>query len=224
MGFLHFIRDDPRANCSSLWVRGQELVTINSFRCVVVILLSSCHFVPWVSPVTCSERRWHAAICVVLCCVWRRIPGRLNDRRTPLGELNWIFTAITDTIAWNVLPRGEHADTPSHSSFCLLQTLNTTHYLMKNSSPSFSLSLATWARIGWFIKLMWHSWSWIDWNTLKLNDKSLGASSELVFTQLVFFLQYLNTNMNNLPTARRDHAVPFVVCCLSTTKFPYLRS
>lgn len=37
---------------------------------------------------------------------FNRIPGRLNDRRTPLGELNWIFTAITDTIAWNVLPRG----------------------------------------------------------------------------------------------------------------------
>ena len=34
-----------------------------------------------------------------------RIPGRLNDRKTPLGELNWIFTAITDTIAWNVFPR-----------------------------------------------------------------------------------------------------------------------
>ncbi|CAO1634074.1 unnamed protein product [Parajaminaea phylloscopi] len=33
------------------------------------------------------------------------IPGRLSDRRTPLGELNWIFTAITDTIAWTVLPR-----------------------------------------------------------------------------------------------------------------------
>eukprot|EP00731_Ephydatia_muelleri_P028434 Em0020g78a len=33
------------------------------------------------------------------------IPGRLNERRTPLGELNWIFTAITDTIAWNTLPR-----------------------------------------------------------------------------------------------------------------------
>ncbi|KAJ7559940.1 hypothetical protein O6H91_04G107500 [Diphasiastrum complanatum] len=33
------------------------------------------------------------------------IPGRQNDRKTPLGELNWIFTAITDTIAWNVLPR-----------------------------------------------------------------------------------------------------------------------
>lgn len=29
----------------------------------------------------------------------------MNDRRTMLGELNWIFTAITDTIAWNILPR-----------------------------------------------------------------------------------------------------------------------
>lgn len=34
-----------------------------------------------------------------------KIPGKLSDRRTPLGELNWIFTAITDTIAWLVLPR-----------------------------------------------------------------------------------------------------------------------
>jgi len=32
------------------------------------------------------------------------VPGRLQERRTPLGELNWIFTAITDTIAWNCLP------------------------------------------------------------------------------------------------------------------------
>lgn len=30
-----------------------------------------------------------------------KIPGELNDRKTPIGELNWIFTAITDTIAWN---------------------------------------------------------------------------------------------------------------------------
>lgn len=33
------------------------------------------------------------------------VPGKLTDRRTPLGELNWIFTAITDTIAWTLLPR-----------------------------------------------------------------------------------------------------------------------
>uniref|UniRef100_A0A1I7WT09 Rab-GAP TBC domain-containing protein n=1 Tax=Heterorhabditis bacteriophora TaxID=37862 RepID=A0A1I7WT09_HETBA len=35
------------------------------------------------------------------------IPGQLSDRRTILGELNWIFTAITDTIAWNTLPRDD---------------------------------------------------------------------------------------------------------------------
>ncbi|KAF7992419.1 hypothetical protein HCN44_001744 [Aphidius gifuensis] len=34
-----------------------------------------------------------------------KIPGQLSDRRTMLGELNWIFTAITNTIAWNTLPR-----------------------------------------------------------------------------------------------------------------------
>ena len=34
-----------------------------------------------------------------------RIPGRAADRKTPLGELNWVFTAVTDTIAWNLLPR-----------------------------------------------------------------------------------------------------------------------
>lgn len=28
----------------------------------------------------------------------------MSDRRTMLGELNWIFTAITDTIAWSSLP------------------------------------------------------------------------------------------------------------------------
>lgn len=34
-----------------------------------------------------------------------KIPGHMQDRRTMLGELNWILTAITDTIAWNTLPR-----------------------------------------------------------------------------------------------------------------------
>ena len=33
------------------------------------------------------------------------LPGTLSDRRSPLGELNWIFTAITDSIAWDMLPR-----------------------------------------------------------------------------------------------------------------------
>ncbi|CAD6976910.1 unnamed protein product [Tilletia controversa] len=34
------------------------------------------------------------------------IPGRLQDRRSPLGELQWIFISVTDAIAWSVLPRG----------------------------------------------------------------------------------------------------------------------
>ena len=34
-----------------------------------------------------------------------KIPGQASNRKTPLGELNWIFTAVTDTIAWNILPR-----------------------------------------------------------------------------------------------------------------------
>ncbi|KAI9293121.1 hypothetical protein K502DRAFT_325486 [Neoconidiobolus thromboides FSU 785] len=33
-----------------------------------------------------------------------KLPGRLNDRRTPLGDLSWVFTSITDTIAWSLLP------------------------------------------------------------------------------------------------------------------------
>ncbi|PIA17149.1 hypothetical protein COEREDRAFT_20747, partial [Coemansia reversa NRRL 1564] len=34
-----------------------------------------------------------------------KLPGQVHERRTPVGELNWIFTSITDTIAWNTLPR-----------------------------------------------------------------------------------------------------------------------
>ncbi|UXI16095.1 hypothetical protein NH340_JMT02038 [Sarcoptes scabiei] len=34
-----------------------------------------------------------------------QIPGQPNDRKSVLGELHWIFTAVTDTIAWNTLPR-----------------------------------------------------------------------------------------------------------------------
>ncbi|KAL2520537.1 Regulatory-associated protein of TOR 1 [Forsythia ovata] len=36
-----------------------------------------------------------------------KISGRQTDRKTFLWELNWIFTAVTDTTAWNVLPLGE---------------------------------------------------------------------------------------------------------------------
>lgn len=35
----------------------------------------------------------------------KKIPGRTSDRKSPRGELYWIFTSVTDTIAWSVLPR-----------------------------------------------------------------------------------------------------------------------
>lgn len=34
-----------------------------------------------------------------------KIPGDLKNRKTPLGELHWVFTAITDSIAWTAFPR-----------------------------------------------------------------------------------------------------------------------
>ena len=33
------------------------------------------------------------------------IPGKETDRKTLFGELNWIFTAVTDSIAWSVLSK-----------------------------------------------------------------------------------------------------------------------
>jgi len=35
----------------------------------------------------------------------KKIPGKASDRKSPRGELYWIFTSVTDTIAWSVLPR-----------------------------------------------------------------------------------------------------------------------
>lgn len=34
-----------------------------------------------------------------------QLSGDLQNRKSPLGELNWIFTAVTDTIAWLTLSR-----------------------------------------------------------------------------------------------------------------------
>ncbi|KAJ2158944.1 Target of rapamycin complex 1 subunit kog1 [Coemansia sp. RSA 552] len=33
-----------------------------------------------------------------------KLPGSLDKRDTPLGELNWIFTSIMETIAWDTMP------------------------------------------------------------------------------------------------------------------------
>lgn len=51
---------------------------VNFFRCVVMIVLSSCHFVLWVNYVTYSERGWHSHLsCVV--CVAGSLAGSMTD-------------------------------------------------------------------------------------------------------------------------------------------------
>lgn len=155
-------------------LRGKELVTVHFFRCVVVILLSRCHFVPWVSSATRSERRWHAAICVVLCCVCGAgfLAGSTTDElpsESSTGSSRPSPTPSPGTCCLEVNVQ-THLHTAvlfiTFTSLCLLQT--TTQRMKKNSNPSFRFSLATRARISWFVRLMWCSWCWIDWNMFEV--------------------------------------------------------
>ena len=60
------------------------------------------------TPIRMALRFWVAQnpnLCDISMETAEKLPGSTNDRRTPLGELNWIFVTITDTIAWSVLPR-----------------------------------------------------------------------------------------------------------------------
>jgi regulator-associated protein of mTOR len=44
------------------------------------------------------------------------VPGKLGDRKTPLGELNWVFTAVTDTIGCVLCPASPLSPvSPSHT-------------------------------------------------------------------------------------------------------------
>ena len=49
------------------------------------------HLIPWAANVTLEKID--------------ALPGKIADRRSLVGELNWVFTAITDTIAWTTLSR-----------------------------------------------------------------------------------------------------------------------
>ncbi|KAJ2453013.1 Target of rapamycin complex 1 subunit kog1 [Coemansia sp. RSA 2336] len=67
-------------------------------------LFTACLTTPVKAAVRCwVHRNPHASKVTVDIC--DRIPGTLHERNTPLGELNWIITAICDTIAWCTLPR-----------------------------------------------------------------------------------------------------------------------
>lgn len=86
-----------------------------------------------------------------------KIPGDLKDRRTPLGELSWIFTAVTDTIAWTSFPR-EIFDrlfrqdllvAALFRNFLLAQRIMTTYHCTPMSVPELSST---------HNHPLWHSW------------------------------------------------------------------
>ena len=60
-------------------------VSILSFSC------NNKHLIPWAANITLEKID--------------ALPGKIADRRSLVGELNWVFTAITDTIAWTTLSR-----------------------------------------------------------------------------------------------------------------------
>jgi regulator-associated protein of mTOR len=86
-----------------------------------------------------------------------RIPGDLKDRRTPLGELNWIFTAVTDTIAWssfdkdifNKLFRQDLLVAALFRNFLLAQRIMTTYHCTPMSIPELPTT---------HNHPLWHSW------------------------------------------------------------------
>ena len=86
-----------------------------------------------------------------------RIPGDLKDRRTPLGELNWIFTAVTDTIAWSSFPREifnrlfrqDLLVAALFRNFLLAQRIMTTYHCTPMSTPELPST---------HNHPLWHSW------------------------------------------------------------------
>lgn len=86
-----------------------------------------------------------------------RIPGDLKDRRTPLGELNWIFTAVTDTIAWSSFPRDifnklfrqDLLVAALFRNFLLAQRIMTTYHCTPMSTPELAST---------HNHPLWHSW------------------------------------------------------------------
>lgn len=66
-------------------------------------LFTSCLTTPIKTALRWFIRR--SLVCNITIAMLDRIPGKPNVRGTPLGELEYVFTAVTDSIAWNVLPR-----------------------------------------------------------------------------------------------------------------------
>lgn len=70
------------------------------------------------------------------------LPGKEGDRRTPRGELYWVFTAITDTIAWSSLPLTTFQKI--YRQEMLVATLFRNFLLARRIMKSFSCTCQSW--------------------------------------------------------------------------------
>ncbi|KAI8980557.1 hypothetical protein BD414DRAFT_492558 [Trametes punicea] len=96
-----------------------------------------------------------------------------QDRRTPLGELNWIFTAITDTIAWTTFPR--EVFTRLYRSDLLIASLFRNFLLAERIMKNYHCTPHTYPPLPpTNTHPLWASWDLALPNLLK-NDVSLGA-------------------------------------------------
>lgn len=71
-----------------------------------------------------------------------QLPGDLKDRRTPLGELNWLFTAVTDTIAWTTF--SQDIFTRLYRSDLLIASLFRNFLLAERIMKSYHCTPHTW--------------------------------------------------------------------------------
>lgn len=130
------------------------------------------------------------------------IPGKLSERRTPLGELNWIFTAITDTIAWTSLPRALFKKLFRHDlmvaalfrNFLLAKRIMPWYNCHPVSDPALPDSIAD--------HPMWRSWDLaIDEVLTKLLEGSHSNSTNTTFadTQLSKAPSDVSENLDGMP-------------------------
>lgn len=127
------------------------------------------------------------------------LPGSFSDRKTPLGELNWIFTAVTDTIAWNVLEFKVF-----HELFrqdLLLASLFRNFLLAERIFSSLGSPLCSWPRLpATAHHPMWEAWDRsVDICLSRLSDAKhgrtlppgVGSSSSYFSEQLTAFEVWL---------------------------------
>lgn len=159
------------------------------------------------------------------------IPGKSTDRRTPLGELNWIFTAITDTIAWTTLPRDVFNQLFRHDlitaalfrNFLLAKKLMPIYNCHPVSHPSLPDAIIN--------HPMWKSWDLaIDQVLSKLIDSMLNPTAAVSQQMLLNPKQHQDdplvkykSGLNSLSTmslaSQRDHhSMPLKVAQNNTSE------